>query len=59
MPMLVAEEERACAENLQDGKFARFNNEEWCEHQTNAGSKHNQGSQQKATKDQESVPPTH
>ena len=44
---------------LQDGKLARFNDEDGSEHEPNAGSKHRQGCDQQPTKDEKSVPPTH
>jgi hypothetical protein len=47
------------AEDLQDGKLARFNNKDRGEHEANTGSKHRQGCDEEPTKDEQAVPPTH
>ena len=52
---------RRCKEtvNLQYGKLAWFDNKEGREHETDTGSKHGQGCEKQATKDEQAVPPTH
>jgi hypothetical protein len=47
------------AEDLQDGKLARFNDKDGCEHEANTGSKHCQGCDEEPPKDEQPVPPTH
>lgn len=47
------------AGDSQDGKLAGSNNEYRRKHEANAGSKHGQGSEKQAAKNEEPVPPTH